>query len=114
MPASVTVGVVTWNSASVIEACLASVRGQSHTPLTLRIADNHSTDGTRALLESLTTPDERRYFDQNRGFSAAHNALIASTTNDYYLALNPDVVMTPDFIARLVDALAREPRAGSA
>jgi GT2 family glycosyltransferase len=114
MPVSVTVGVVTWNSAPVIEACIASVRGQTHTPLTLRVADNASSDDTRARLERLTTPDERRDFPQNRGFSAAHNTLIASTPADFYLALNPDVVLTPEFIARLVAALASDPRAGSA
>jgi len=111
---SVTVGVVTWNSASVIEACLGAVREQTHAPLTLRIADNASTDGTRPLLERLTTPDERRYFPQNLGFSAAHNALIAATSDDFYLALNPDVVMAPDFISRIVTALTQAPRAGSA
>jgi GT2 family glycosyltransferase len=114
MSVSVTVGVVTWNSASVIEACLASVRGQGHAPLTLRVADNASADGTRALLERLTSAQERRYFPQNLGFSAAHNALIAASTTDLYLALNPDVVMTPEFVARLADALARDPEAGSA
>jgi GT2 family glycosyltransferase len=114
MSVSVTVGVVTWNSASVIEACLASVRGQTHAPLTLRIADNASSDETRGLLERLTAPEERQYFAQNLGFSAAHNALIAASPTDLYLALNPDVVMTPEFVTRLADALARDPRAGSA
>jgi GT2 family glycosyltransferase len=90
------------------------VRAQTHSPLDLRIADNGSSDGTRALLEQLTTISERQYFPDNRGFSAAHNALIASSRGDFYLALNPDVVMTPEFIARLVDALGRDPRAGSA
>jgi GT2 family glycosyltransferase len=114
MPLSVSVGVVTWNSERDIEACVASVRAQTHAPLTLRIADNASEDDTRARLERITAPEERVYFPQNRGFSAAHNALIASTATDFYLALNPDVVMTPDFIARLVDAMASDPRAGSA
>jgi GT2 family glycosyltransferase len=114
MSVTVTVGVVTWNSVRVIEACLASVRGQTHAPLTLRVADNASSDDTQAKLERLTTPDERRAFPQNRGFSAAHNTLIASTAADFYLALNPDVVLTPEFIARLVAALERDPQAGSA
>jgi GT2 family glycosyltransferase len=111
---SVTVGIVTWNSASVIEACLASVRAQTYAPITLRIADNASVDDTRPRLERLTRADERMYFPRNHGFSAAHNALIESTRTDFYLALNPDVVLSPDFIERLVDALARDPHAGSA
>lgn len=111
---SVTVGVITWNSARVIEACIGAVRQQRDAPITLRIADNASTDDTRALLERLTTADERQYFPENRGFSAAHNALIAASRDEFYLALNPDVVLQPDFIATLVEAMRRVPRAGSA
>jgi GT2 family glycosyltransferase len=111
---SVTIGIVTWNSANVIEACLASVRGQTYAPITVRVADNASVDDTRARIERLTTPDERQYFTRNHGFSAAHNALIETSRSDFYLALNPDVVLTPEFVATLVEALARDPRAGSA
>src|SRR5262249_13279277 len=93
--------------------CITSVRGQTHAPLTLRVADNASSDDTRARLERLTTPDERHDFQQNRGFSAAHNVLIASAPADFYLALNPDVVLTPQFVARLVAALETAPPAGS-
>jgi len=110
----VTVGIVSWNSARVIEACIASVRAQTYAAITLRVADNASTDETRKLLERLTKPGERQYFAENRGFSAAHNVLIASTNDAFYLALNPDVVLQPDFIARLIDAMGRQPRAGSA
>ncbi len=111
---SVTVGIVTWNSASVIEACLASVRAQTYAPITLRVADNASVDDTRARLERLTRADERVYFPRNHGFSAAHNALIEAGRTEFYLALNPDVVLEPDFIERLVEALRRDPQAGSA
>lgn len=110
----VTVGIVTWNSAEFVEPCVGAVRAQTHRPIDLRIADNDSSDGTRSILERVTEPSERRYFGSNTGFSAAHNAIIRATRGDYYLALNPDVVLDPVFVARLVTALESSPRAGSA
>ena len=111
---SVTVGIVTWNSAHVIEACVASVRAQTYRPLTLRILDNASADDTRERLKRITAPDERLGADRNLGFSAAHNRLIAASSTEFYLCLNPDVVLTPDFVERIVAAMRRDPRAGSA
>ncbi len=117
---SVTIGVVCWNSATVIEPCLASIRAQTHPRTSLLVADNASADDTRARLERLTRPDERIYFNRNLGFSAAHNALIRRGADgppglsDYYLALNPDIELTPSFVATLVAALDAHPRAGAA
>jgi GT2 family glycosyltransferase len=111
---SVTVGIVTWNSAHVIEACVASVRAQSYQPLTLRILDNASTDDTRERVTRITSPEERLGADRNLGFSAAHNRLIAASSDEFYLCLNPDVVLTPEFLERVVAAMRRDPRAGSA
>jgi GT2 family glycosyltransferase len=111
---SVTVGIVTWNSAHVIEACVAAVRAQTWRPLTLRILDNASADDTRERLARITSPDERVASDHNLGFSAAHNRLIAASSDEFYLCLNPDVVLTPDFVERVIAAMRRDPRAGSA
>jgi GT2 family glycosyltransferase len=110
----VTIGIVTWNSAGDIEACIASVRAQNYRPLTLRVLDNASIDDTRGRLARLTESDERVEADRNLGFSAAHNRLITASTSEFYLCLNPDVVLTPDFVERIVAALQRDPRAGSA
>jgi GT2 family glycosyltransferase len=110
----VSIGVVTWNSARDIAACLDAVRAQRHQSIELLVADNASSDDTRRLLEQRTRADERRYFPANLGFSAAHNALIRASRGAYYVTLNPDVVLEPGFVAALVAALEAAPRAGSA
>lgn len=98
----------------MLPRCLASVRAQRFAPIQLLVADNASTDGTREILDAATEPGERHLFDRNLGFSAAHNHLIRESRGDFYLALNPDVELSPDFVARLVEAVSAEPRAGSA
>ena len=114
MAVLVSIGIVAWNSDGDLARCLDGVRAQHHQPIELLVGDNASTDGTRALLEARTTAVERRYFPENRGFSAAHNALIHESRGAYYLALNPDVVLDPGFVGALVVALEGAPRAGSA
>jgi N-acetylglucosaminyl-diphospho-decaprenol L-rhamnosyltransferase len=84
----VSIGIVTWNSAVHIARCLDAVRAQTHRALELLVADNASSDSTRELLDRRTSGQERHYFDTNRGFSAAHNALIRRSRGDFYLALN--------------------------
>lgn len=110
----VTVGIVTWHSAAHVEECLAAVRAQTHPDVEVRIADNDSRDGTRPLLERLTAPEQRLFLERNTGFAAGHNRLIASSRGDFYLALNPDVVLGPDYVARLVEACRVASRVGSA
>jgi GT2 family glycosyltransferase len=110
----VSIGVVTWNSSAHIDECLSAVRAQTHRPVELLVADNASSDGTRDRLEALTSPAERLSFDSNRGFAAAHNALIARSRGEYYLALNPDVTLARDHVARLVEVLEADATIGAA
>jgi GT2 family glycosyltransferase len=110
----VSVGIVTWNSASVLARCLDAVRAQTHSPIELLVADNASIDGTRELLATRTTEAERVFFDRNLGFAAAHNRLIERSRGEYYLALNPDVVLEPPFVATLVAGMNGHPRTGAA
>jgi GT2 family glycosyltransferase len=110
----VSVGIVTWNADALVERCIASVRAQRYPELSLRVFDNGSHAETRARVMSLTSADEQIWSPRNVGFSAAHNALIRRSTGAYYLCLNPDAVLSPDYVRHLVDAVEATPAAGSA
>ena len=115
MPAPlVSVGIVTWHADALVERCIASVRAQRYPAIALHIWDNASGADTRERLSTLTTHDERTWSAANVGFAAGHNALIGRSRGAYYLCLNPDVVLSPDYVGRLVEVLEREPAAGSA
>ena len=51
--------------------------------------------------------------DTNLGFAAAQNQGIRSTRGEYYLALNPDVDMSPGFVEEQVKAMEVDSRVGS-
>ena len=114
LPTKVSIGIVTWNDAEVIGRCLECVRAQRLLGFDLLVVDNHSTDGTRAILTTATSENERLLLDTNTGFAAAHNRAIRQTTGSYYLALNPDVFMSPDFVDRLLEAMEADGTLGAA
>ena len=114
MPPSVSVGIVTFHPDDLLARCVASVRAQDHAALTLHIWDNAATPASRALIASITEPDERTHSEANLGFSGGHNALIARGNDSYYLCLNPDAVLEPAYVRMLVETLEGMPAAGSA
>lgn len=109
----VSVLIATYNSAPFLEACLASIRRQTHGSVEIIIVDNASTDGTRKILEQWGERAKIVFNENNIGFSAAQNQGIRAAAGDWLLALNPDVVLSPGFIAEMVGAGNLDPKVGS-
>ncbi|WP_396625083.1 glycosyltransferase family 2 protein [Luteitalea sp.] len=114
MPPSVSVGIVTYHPDALLARCVASVRAQTYPGITLHVWDNDATAASRALVSSLTAPEEHTCSADNLGFSGGHNALIRLSGSTYYLCLNPDAVLSPGYVAALVDVLEADPTVGSA
>ena len=113
---TVSVCIVTYNSAGDIEACLRAVRGQSYPVASIVVVDNASTDGTRDVLARCGGDGLRIILNgRNNGFAGGQNqAIAASAPSDYVLVLNPDVSLDPDYVAEIVAVMERNPRIGSA
>ena len=108
----VAVNIVTFNSAEDIVACLQSLGKQTFKDFRIHVLDNASADGT---LEKLTGFDIDLIRSQsNSGFAKAHNDLIHAYPADYVLVLNPDAILNPDFLERIITALDARPDAASA
>jgi len=113
-PVTVSVHIVTYNSAKHVDACLQAVYKQSFPLAQVIIVDNASTDMTRGVLKPYAERALIVFNAQNRGFAAAHNQALELTNSDYCLVLNPDVILQPDYVACLVAAMGRDKRIGSA
>lgn len=109
----VSVLIVTWNSARFLDACFASLDRQDYRDLEVIIVDNASDDETPALLRQREATWRVVYNDSNVGFAAGQNQAMREASGDWLLCLNPDVILAPDFVSRLVDAGASHPEAGS-
>src|SRR2546425_3410954 len=113
-PPLVSVGLVTWNSAVHLSACLNALAQQAYPSLELIAVDNASVDDSAAQLKALSPTAHLICNTVNTGYCGGHNQAIRISRGAYYLPLNPDVVMKPDYVAALVDALETRPQHGSA
>ncbi|HEY3350242.1 MAG TPA: glycosyltransferase family 2 protein [Thermoanaerobaculia bacterium] len=105
------VHVVTWNSATVVDACLESLLGQSPPPEEVVVVDNASTDGSAERVESWFRRGLRGTLlreTSNRGFCGAQNRAIGFSGGEWVLFLNPDAVLPPGFLAQASDVLSRQ------
>jgi GT2 family glycosyltransferase len=104
--------IVTFNSRADIDACLASLT--SSRPAIdheIVLVDNASIDGTAAFVRE-RWPDVRVLdAGTNAGFAAANNLGMRQTSGELILLLNPDTVVRPGAIDRLVSALDVRPDA---
>lgn len=104
----VAVGIVTYNSSADLPGCFAALAAQTYAELQIRVLDNASTDDSVAWLAAHQPHVALIRNAGNEGFARGHNRLLASDPlgpADYYMPLNPDVRLAPNYVARLLARL---------
>ena len=104
MPSSIAAIVVTYNSASTLDACLARLRAAEDIAQ-VRVVDNGSEDDSVAIARRHALADPRVRFianADNPGFAAANNQGVADTEASWLAFINPDLMVEPATLASLV------------
>src|SRR5712671_271045 len=109
----VSVLITTYNSARFLKTCLESLLQQVYKPLEVIVVDNASSDGTRDVLANARPGLTVIYNDSNIGFAAAQNQAARLAKGNWLLSLNPDVVVSPDFVAKAVECGNLDPKTGA-
>lgn len=104
------IGLLTWNGQRDVGACVRSILAQDEPELEICWIDNASSDATVETVR-VAAPNfpQPRIQPRNIGFCGGHNLGIDSTSAPYYLALNQDVVLAPDYVRRLCDWMDQDP-----
>lgn len=107
-----TVILVNWNTAALLDACLRSVLGAA-AGLNVQtiVVDNGSTDGSINLLARAYPWVQVIGNATNRGFAAANNQALAVSQGRYVLLLNTDTLVRGRVLAEAVAWLDAHPRA---
>ena len=104
--------VVNWNAGERLTACVDSILA-SDEDLDVLVVDNASSDGS---LDALRADEGVRVIQtgENLGFGRGANAGLAATDTEYVAVMNPDLVVQPNTLSRLVGYLEQRPGVGVA
>ena len=109
----VTVAILTFNAINQIDRCLESLLDQDYPCFKILLIDNASTDGTVDHIKENYPNLQLLALPTNLGFAKAHNIGIRSVKSQFYMPLNPDVKLTPNFLSEIVAAIEHHDGIGS-
>ena len=109
----VSIQIVTWNSLRYIFDCLESLMKQDFRDFSVLVIDNGSDDGTVEFIRANYPTVSILQNFKNLGFAKANNQGIQLAQGEYVLVMNPDVILTHDFLQNLILFADQHPEAGS-
>ncbi|MBV6437529.1 MAG: hypothetical protein AELANPGJ_02815 [Anaerolineae bacterium] len=110
----VSVILVNYNAGSYVGPCLASVFDSAYPDIEVIVVDNQSTDGSADCVAEQFPSAKLIRAGANLGFSGGCNLGAQQASGEILAFLNLDTVVSPDWLAPLVDVLERDPHAGMA
>ncbi|GAB2669982.1 glycosyltransferase family 2 protein [Paenibacillus thermoaerophilus] len=117
MDIPIIVQIVTYNSGHCILFCIDSLLKQTFQEFKIVILDNNSNDGTVELVNSHYGNDKRIEIirsETNHGFCKGHNIIIDRYESKYKLVLNPDAVLSEEYLEKLFKFMESMPHVGMA
>ena len=109
MMKQVAVVILNWNGAQMLRQFLPDVIRYSG-DAEIVVADNASTDESVQLLEREFPGVRRIVFDRNHGFAQGYQLALAQVEARYYVLLNNDVEVSPDWLLPLTEYMESHPQ----
>lgn len=103
----IAVVILNYNGENFLEKFLPNVIEHSQNA-TIYVADNCSTDNSVAYLKS-NFPDVKLIINtENGGFAKGYNDALKHVKSDYYILLNSDIEVTPNWITPCIELLEKD------
>ena len=99
---SVAIVILNWNGRNFLEKFLPSVLASVYSNKKIIVADNASTDDSIEFLKAHYPLIGIIQNSSNEGFAKGYNTALKQVTTDYYILLNSDVEVTPDWIEPVI------------
>jgi GT2 family glycosyltransferase len=109
----VSIAIVAYRSRKFLPACLQGLAAQTHRDFEAVIVVNGQDDDS---VNGLVLPDDRFRIVRlatNVGFAAANNYAASNSSSPWFAALNPDAVPDRTWLANLLEAAHRWPKAAA-
>lgn len=106
--------ILNWNGKHYLEQFLPSVLKSTYPNLQIIVADNASTDNSIAYLTENFPSVKIIKNSSNLGFAEGYNEALNNVDADYYILLNSDVEVTPNWIEPVIELMDRDPATAAA
>lgn len=100
-----TIIIPNYNGIEYLNDCLASLQKCEPNDFHIIVVDNGSTDGSAELLKEKYPEVESIFLTENTGFAPAVNRGLERTKTPYVLLLNNDILVEPDLVGRMEQAI---------
>lgn len=106
----VAIVILNWNGRKLLEQYLPSVVQYSQGDgVDVIVADNQSDDDSISFLQKNYPQVKIIQLTENHGFAKGYNITLQQVEADYYILLNSDVEVTPDWIDPMIDLMEADP-----
>ncbi|TSD66592.1 glycosyltransferase family 2 protein [Inquilinus sp. KBS0705] len=110
----VAIVILNWNGLKYLREFLPSVLASTYTNLQVVVGDNGSTDGSVAFLRATYPQINIIENNANYGFTGGYNRVLAQVDADYYILLNSDVEVEPNWIEPVIDLMESDTQIAAA
>jgi glycosyltransferase involved in cell wall biosynthesis len=118
MKSKVTIGVCVKNGASTIREAIESIINQDfpRESMELVVVDGYSKDKTLSIIEDSlkNTEIKSKIFYENKGLGYARQMVIDNAEGNYVVWVDGDMVISEDYVNKLVGFMERNPEVGIA
>lgn len=101
--------ILNWNGRKYLEQFLPSLIQYSSEEAEIIVADNASSDDSISFLESHFPSVKIIRNSSNEGFARGYNLALKQVEADYYILLNSDIEVTPDWIHPVIEMMEKDP-----
>ena len=105
--------ILNWNGRHFLERFLPTLIENSNLPsVGIVIADNGSTDGSQEWMKENHPSVRLIEMEENSGYTGGYNRSLAQIEADYFLLLNSDIEVSPNWLQPLIEAMDNDPTMG--
>ncbi len=101
----VSVVILNWNGEKHLSTFLPSVYNSQYPNLEIIVADNASTDNSVEFIQANFPLIRIIQHTENLGFAGGYNEVLKQIETDYYILLNSDVEVTPNWINPVIELM---------
>jgi len=105
MNPSVAVVILNWNGKAYLEQFLPGILQSKYDNLQIIVGDNASTDDSVAFVQEKFPSVKIIRNEVNYGFAGGYNKVLERVDADYFILLNSDVEVTPNWIQPVIDLM---------